>query len=153
MSGGVELKVKGTAEFEAVKARLKQAADRGLNRELSQALNRATKPLKAAAKANALSDLPKRGGLAAAVAASKFSTRTRTGKDPSVRIEVKGLSVSNLRALDRGTLRHPTFGHRDRWVTQQVHVDWFTAPMQAGAEPVRRELSQALDTIAQRIGG
>lgn len=151
MSGGVELKVSGANTFGALSARLKEAGDKGLRRELFKALNRSTKPLKEAARASALAELPKAGGLAEKVAASQFSTRTRAGANPSVRIVVKGLSVSNLRRIDRGSIRHPVYGNRDVWVDQKVDAGWFTKPMEGGTSLVRIEIEKAMSEIARRL--
>lgn len=120
---------------------------KGLRRELYRGIMRATKPLKKAAQDSAHANLPQRGGLAARVGKSKFRTKTTGGgQNVGVRITSSGGS-----GLDRGRLRHPVFGNRSVWVTQQVEPEWFTRPMRAGAPAVQREILQAMDDVAAKI--
>lgn len=123
--------------------------------EFRKALNRATKPIKEDAKANALATLPKRNGLAKTVAGSTYSTRYSQGANAGVRIEVKGKGRKgkpvNVYALDNGTVTHPTYGHRPE-VVQRVRPQWFTGePVRKGVEHCARELLVALDTIVESL--
>lgn len=148
-----DLEITGGAEaLERVARRLKDAGEVGLRRELLAAIRKAAKPIPAAAKASALDKLPRRGGLAARVAASRIGIRTRTtGRNVGIRVEAKGLY--NLRRMDAGTVRHPDFGNRDRWFSQPVPEGWFSKPAEAAAGDVRGEIEDAMNTIADRIGG
>lgn len=132
--------------------RLKEAGDKELRRELFKALNRATRPLKLAAKESALTSLPNGGGLNVWVAKNvRIGTRNRlAGRNPGVRIQAdrKG---SDIAAMNRGRLRHPVFGNRQVWVTQQIRPGWFSRPMAAGAPAVRRELNHVLEDFAGRL--
>lgn len=130
---------------------LREQGEKTLRREVYRGINRATKPMRANAKAAARARLPHRGGLAERVARSRLTTRTRlVGRNPSVRIIAT--SPDNVRRIDRGTVRHPVFGHTDRWVTQPVNPGWFTDPMEAGAVRARREVEQALRDVARQLG-
>lgn len=145
----VEVTVRGGDEIAHVARLLRSIDDKELRKDFHAALNRATKPLKAAAQNNAAATLPSRGGLAALVASGSWRTSAKTGRDAGVRIAVKG--KADLDALDRGTLRHPVFGNRGTWVTQQVTPGWFSKPMEAGAPEVRKELLAAIDEIVRRL--
>lgn len=147
-----DLQIKGADKLDQVAKALKQAGDKELKKELYAGLNRATKPLRAAAKKSAEANLPRKGGLNRRVARARMSTRRRGGRDPGIKIVAKGLD--QLGRIDaRGEVKHPVYGHRDRWVTQDIPEaqGWFTDPMQAGAEDVRKELVKTLDGIAKKI--
>lgn len=145
----VDISIEGADELARVGRQLRQVADKELRKELLAGLNRATKPLKESAKRSAQTSLPRRGGLAAKVAGSRFATRSRlSGRDPSVRITAKGM---DLRSLDTGSLRHPVFGNRKVWVTQRVARGWFSKPIESGADEVRREILNVLEDITRRL--
>lgn len=144
--------IAGLQRFAKLSKDLRVAGDKDLRKELYRGLQRATKPLKDDAKANARRVLPGRGGLADRVARARFNTRSRAGRNPSVKItaqDAKGRSV-DLVALDDGSVRHPTFGRRP-WVKQDVTPGWFTEPMQAGAPEVAREVIAAIDAVITKF--
>lgn len=142
----VSLQIKGAEQFGDLARSLRAAGDKDLKRELYRGLNRAAKPLKAEAKKSAAATLPKSGGLAARVAKSKFSTRTRTGRDPGVSIVVTGTALST----DRGYVSHPVFG-TGAWVRQSVKGGWFSNTMRRSAPVARREVIKAMDDVADKI--
>lgn len=148
--------VTGAEDLERLGRQLKELGDKELRRELFRGFARATKPLKADVKRSAVRSLPHRGGLNQWVADAKIATRTRvSGKSVGVRIagsrSNKQQRKSDLNAINRGRLRHPVFGNRKVWVTQQVTPGWFTVPLVAGADVVRTELVQVMDDVAERL--
>lgn len=147
-----DLQVTGYEKFDAVARALKQAGDKELRKELSAGLNRATKTIRADAKQSAEDKLPRRGGLNKRVARARLSTKRSGGRDPGVRIVAKGLEQLGL-IDERGLVRHPVYGNRGRWVTQDVKEaqGWFTDPMNAGADEARRALVKSLDEIARKL--
>lgn len=150
-----DIVVRGAEDIAAVSKALRAMDDKELRREFHRGINRATKPLKEDAKANARATLPRRGGLNNFVAKTSLSTRTRSGQNPGVRIVAqktkKAGRKSDVNAIDRGRLRHPVFGNRKVWVTQTVTPGWFTKPMENGAERVRKELLGVLDDVKGKI--
>ncbi len=85
-------------------------------------------------KARALDTLPKRGGLNKWAAATRITAKIEIG-GRRVRVTLRGTrgsqgGVSDLRALDRGRVRHPSWGRRGRsqWHTQIVRPGYFTEP-------------------------
>lgn len=151
----MDIVIKGADDFARLARDLRAIDDKELRREFYAGINRATKPLKADAKASARRDLPKRGGLNEFVAKTSLTTRSRGGQNPGVRIVArkskKGGRKSDVDAIDRGRLRHPVFGNRRVWVEQRVRPGWFTEPMEAGAGPVRRELLGVLDDVKRKV--
>lgn len=136
---------------------LRQAGNKELTRDFYRGLNRAVRPAKDAAKRAAETDLPQRGGFAAEVARSRFSSKIRTGqKNPQVTIWANPskrarAEVRDLRATDRGRLRHPLFGNRDHWFTQQIKPGWFTNAMRDQAPQVQRNLQAVMRDTVNRI--
>ncbi|MBM7788851.1 hypothetical protein [Tenggerimyces flavus] len=140
--------IKGAKQLEQFSKALR-TAPKEIQREGYRALNSVTAPLKRDAKASALVTLPRRGGLAGKVAGSKFTTKRRGGQNASITIVAKG--GVDIRAMDKGSLRHPVFGRMWLWVLQRVKSKWFTRPMEKGAPKVRRELVKAMRQISRKI--
>ena len=142
--------IRGADDFARIAKHIK-AAGKDARKEFHKALNRSTKPLKDAMKANA-DILPSKGGLADRVRRARYSTQARGGNNPGVKIVVrdsKGRKV-DLDALDRGTVRHPTYG-RAPWVEQRVAPNVLTDPFQEGAEQVRDDLITAIEALARQM--
>jgi hypothetical protein len=121
-----------------------------MRKELNKRLRVAAKPLIPEARAEARKTLPKAGGLAALVARAPMRVQVRTGKEAGVRIVV-GKDRSGARAANHGEIRHPVFGNRETWVTQQVPPDWFDRPMQRSAPHIRPELEKAIVSVLDDI--
>lgn len=141
------IEVQGAEQLAHLSKRLKEAADKGLQRELSKALRDATAPVKGAARESALATLPRHGGLNVRVANSKFSTRRRPDG-----LRVSAQNAYALKQLDEGVSRHPVFGHRDRWVVERVNPGWWSKPVERLAPEARAEIIKAMDRIAAKIG-
>lgn len=117
---------------------------RGANREM----RRAGEPAVNAAHARARAILPHAGGLGGRVSRATITvTVSETGDTVRLTIAVHGSSPS----IDRGRVRHPVYGHRDRWVWQNVPPGWFTVPMHDTEQDMRRRLlvvaAQTVETI------
>lgn len=138
----------------AVAKALREAKDKGLNKAMRQAVNAAVAPAQDAVRAGARSDLPRRGGLADRVAGSKFRTQRQAGRAPGftmiMRLPKKGGAV-DLRAMNRGRLRHPVFGNRGTWVTQNVPAGWFEAALAPVKAKVAEDLTAAVRDMARRL--
>lgn len=144
-------------QLAAIGKALKEMGDKGLNREFSKAVAKATKPLKAELKQSALATLPKRGGLAAKVAGAKYSTRrANSARAVGIRITVTGQHLA-LARMDKGQVRHPVFadGHKGRdewtWVNQPVTPGWHSKVIEKTGAEVGRQIQEAMDMIARKI--
>jgi hypothetical protein len=96
----------------------------------------------------------KRESLAARVMNANYSIKTVAGRNPTVRFTAKdsqGRSV-DLRKLDGGIVRHPTFGHSP-WEDQAVNPGWFTDPLEKLGPEVKSALEGVVDTIEKIISG
>jgi hypothetical protein len=151
-----EVVVKGAEQLARLSRQLKEAGDKGLQRELTKAISQAVKPLKSELPASARSHLPRRGGLAERVAASKVGFSRRT-KGNTVGLRVQAKNAYHLAQMDKGHVRHPVFKRKEERnrsavrVTQKVDPGWFTDPTEAAAPRIRREVQQAMDTVAKKI--
>lgn len=144
----IDVRLEGGEAAARVARELRRLGDKDIRRDLNRALTRATVPMRVAAKASAKARLPRRGGLGRDVAAKRMRTVIAGG---GVSVNV-GTRREQLRLMDeKGIVRHPVFGNRSAWVTQEVHRGWFTEPMNAGAPVARRELLGVLDRVAARI--
>lgn len=147
---GINITVTGAHRLEGLAKRLKEAGDRGLKLELTRSLRLAARPLTEAARQGALDTLPHKHGLASEVAGGRFAVQIRTsGKTVGVRFVAN--SHHDVRAMNRGILRHPVWGHRDRWVTQRIRPHWFDVPVERAAQQVRPLLLEAMDRVAKQI--
>lgn len=150
-----DFRITGVDDLERLARRLKEIGDKDLSRELRDGIARATAHVRQDIEDAAERELPKRGGLNAWVAASKFSTSVRGGKNPSVRLTGKRKNKvgkqSDLAAIDTGRVRHPVFGNRKAWVVQQVRPGFFSRPAETGAELVRREVFAVIADIDRRL--
>lgn len=147
-----DVSVSGQRDLRRLAERLHQAGSPvGIRREVTKALNKATEPAKDAVAQSALDILPHSGGLAELVASARISTRTTLrGSNPSVRLTGR-LSGHDLRAIDRGRLRHPVFGNRGAWVTQNVPPGFWTKPLERNARRTRLEVVFAMRAVARMV--
>lgn len=138
-------------ELRALSRDLKAAGRHDLRKELFRGLNRGTKPLRAAAKANALATLPQRGGLNRRVAASNITVRGGGAKVTIVARPSKRGGPFDPAQVNAGGVTHPTFGHDPTVTTQGFKPGWFTDPMLEGADEVREELLDAIEVVAHEL--
>lgn len=149
-----DVRVHGANELARVGRLVKEAGDKDLKREFFRALNSSVKPLTASVKEETPRYMPAR--YAALLQRDlKVRTRRRTSqRNPALYLvgQAKRGNVSrDIRSLERGRLRHPLFGDRSHWYDQTVNAGWWTGPLNAGADVVRRELVQALERIAAKV--
>lgn len=169
-----EVEVAGGEQLAALYRRVREAGDNDLRRELLRGIRVAVKPLPVAVKAAARSTLPSRGGLAGMVAGASITSRTRTTasrqQDVGVRLigqrerdrskaarkgkkgaERPPSRFVDIAAVDRGVIRHPVFGNREAWVSQQVRPGFWSGTINERADEVERDIVQAMDRVAAKI--
>lgn len=101
-------------------------------------------------RAEAIEDLPHRGGLNKWVAATRLTVQIRINSR-TARVSLKGgrnsaRKRSDIRAIDRGRVRAPAWGHRGpgAWHSQGVAPGFFTRPA-ADSPSWRAAIVQAAD--------
>lgn len=139
----------GPDQLARISRQLKEEANRGLRLELDRALREAVAPLRQALPESARQTLPRRGGLADQVAASRVGVR-RIPVSRGGGLRLVATNNRALRNLDRGRLRHPVFG-RDDWVTQPVTPGWWSKPIEDAGPQVQAAVQEAVGRVADRI--
>jgi hypothetical protein len=132
--------INGADQLIRLSKALKEAGAKDLQRELAKAINTAMKPVKADLQRSAGS-LPRRGGLAAEIAGSKYSTRRNKN---GLRLVAKG--KYSLYHLDQGQVRH---GKGNK--VQSIQPGWFTDVTEAAAPEVRKEITDAMQIVIRKI--
>lgn len=141
----------GSAQLREVALRLKATGQSGLKVEMTRALRTGAAPLIPAVKNSAIEKLPKEGGLNRQVAGQKITVSIRTGPRTSgVRLTT---TAPDTAQTNSGFVRHPVFGHRDRWVTQQIPdaSGWWTDPLTAASPAITPVLIAVIDGVSERI--
>ena len=109
-------------------------------REVQRRLDEPLPQIRAKVKASALTKMPSRGGLAAWAAAAHVTAQVqRFGDKVTAHLKVHRTSLyraSDLRALDRGRVRHPSWGRRgtDDWHIQLVKPKVYSEPIAESPE-------------------
>lgn len=145
------IEVRGADQLAALARALKEAGEKGLQRELARGIAKAVRPFKAAVANSASDTLPSSGGLAARAAAGSVPRVRRNAN--GVRMVATGKQgLKGLRALNAGTVRHPVYG-RDAWVSQSVAPGFWDRAVEEVAPEVRKGIEEAMDAVAKKIGG
>lgn len=126
-------------------------------RNLRVAIRKPFPAVRAKVRASAKAILPKRGGLNAWAAAIRVNLTLKATTTRSAGVIVKGGrnsagGRSDVRALDRGRVRAPSWGRRGQgaWHTVLVEPGFFTTPVVEAEEwhaEIEQAVSDALDTI------
>jgi len=146
----MDIRIEGAEQLAIVGKRLR-GADKQLRKDLLAGIRQVGRPLNEAAKASALAELPSKGGLNRVVARSRMSVQTRTG-GKQVGVRLKATNAHDIGAMDRrGRLRHPVYGNRKAWVTQQIRTGWYTRPLEQRAPLVRDHVMKAIERTAHEI--
>lgn len=139
-----------SAQLEALSARLRALGLGELQRELGDAIQRATAPVPQAIRSGLPGRLPNRY---AAELDDDLDIRTsRRGGTVAIVGRTRGAKQRKLRRLDQGVLEHPLWGDRAYWYRQAVRPGWFTQPIQDDQPRVREEVEAALTRIGDRLG-
>lgn len=151
----------GAEKLAAVGARLKEAGDGRLRRELLAGVRNAAKPVIPAIRESAGHYLPRSGGLAALVASQKFAVRTSLS---SGKVSLVGSGMKSMTSIDEGTVRHPTFarttahsggnlvGRRmGEWHAQKVTPRFFTRPIEDHEPEIKQGIEKVMSQTAAQI--
>src|SRR4029077_7901479 len=99
--------------------------DRKIVNDMAKEIRQGAAPIRSAIKAWAVATLPHAGGLGSWVARARITTTVRRSAS-NAGVTIKGSrSVSDLKSIDAGRVRHPAWGHRP-WVAQSVPAGFFT---------------------------
>ncbi len=151
----------GNKQLDLLAIRMRAAGDGGLRRELLAGLRAGVRPVIPALQEAARSELPRKGGLGEWVAGSRFTVRTsltpgvarvQIVNQPSRDTSRRG-SGSVQFGSDKGVVRHPVFGHMDRWAQTTVRSGWFSRTVEGKLPEVTAELTATMRAVADRLAG
>ena len=137
-----------TSNFKDLSRRLNTAA-RDIPQELASAAEKTIKKLPTKLKGSALSTLPRHGGLNRTVA---FKTRFSVHRIPSG-ARVVGQMAYDIEGLDAGHAIHPLFGNPSHWYRETVRPGWWSHVVDAVEPDAKKDMTQALENIKQKIEG
>jgi hypothetical protein len=151
----VDIRITGTSELARVQHRLKLVGDTGLGKQMGKQLRAAVAEFAPAARKEALAAMP--SGYGPTLSRSlNFRLRVRdTAYTSDVRIRVTGKGRKELRdvpRLNRGRLRHPLFGNRNRWYDQRVRPGFVDRPADRLLPDAAKRMQAVIDYVADQIG-
>ena len=147
--GGIDLIVSGAEDYRKQARKLDDIGTRKLKAAIRREVTQATKPTRVAIKNAARADLPKKGKLNRWAAVTPSAKTRFSGKDSGVTVSMRKKG-HDLRALNRGRLRHPLFGNRNFWFNQDVKPGFFTDTIAADADGIRKRVFDAIDDTVNR---
>ncbi len=152
MPNGVSVNVTGGNAAHALAKRLKALNDKDLQKELSRGISRAMKPAAKNVKTSVPEYMPSGYAPTLAKALSLRTSNLASG------LRITGTAKGNPRPrkvddLNKGRLRHPLFGNRDKWYGQTVRERFFDEPLEAMAPEVRAALDKVLSEVAAKLRG
>lgn len=151
----MDLRVQGAQQFRDLALRCK-AADKALMTELRKGVGKAVRPLGEQIRAEVPAAMP--SGYAPVLSRSlRHRVSTRTGvANFGVSLTTFAEGKSDRRrvvAMDRGSLRHPLFGNRNRWYATRVRPGFWSRPVEDGKDDAVRGAVKAMDQVAAKIAG
>lgn len=141
--------VDGLEQLTRLSAALRTEANRGLRLELNKALRDTTADFPEAFRTAAMR-LPKRGGLASDVAASRIRV-VRRSSGSAAGITITATNAYLIGRMNRGRLRHRVWGG-DVWVNQAVPPGLWDDPIREKTPKIKRGVEDALNNVGRRIG-
>lgn len=129
------------------------SVDPKLKRALTRRLGMIGRPMgQRVLRAGAMS-LPQRGGLSARVASGKVSQSSVVpGHVPGLKLILRTQEGYSLPRMNDGMLRHPVYGHRKVWVSQQIRSGGFSDAFEAEAPTVRKAILDAMSDAVADLG-
>lgn len=130
-------------DAQRIASALRSAGTKDLRRELRKIVSEETKPTRRKIRQSALDHLPQKGGL------NKWAARTPSvntdfrEKSAGVRIRMSRKGHDYV-SLNKGRLRHPVFGDRKNWVTQDIDSGFFDTPIREDSDDLKQRIVAAL---------
>lgn len=151
----IEGRIDGRAELRRVQGIL-AGSDAELTAAVRKGLPGALDPLKVEIPEAARARMPTSGGYAALLAAAtRVLVRIATGEaSATVKVTAMGKRESrDIRARNRGSLRHPTYGNKSSrgWQNQRVRPGMVDDPLKKAERRTVRMVKKARDLVAEHI--
>lgn len=163
----VEVRVTGAATLHRVAAQIRAEGSKDLSRDLSRALSKASEPVRQAIRASAEETMPREGGYNAVFLKHlRFRQTKRTGSsEASVLLATYSDGQTerrDIRALERGDLRHPVFGRSrpgrrkgervaNPWAVTSIRAGFWKRGTDGAADEAEKEVTRVVDEFAKRL--
>lgn len=134
-------------QFRVFAGQLKQA-DRKVRGAVRKGIRDAVRPVVDGVVAEGAEDMP--GGLAAHVVAKGSRPQTRQSAN-AVTVVFGKKSGPQIGALDEGSVRHPTYGHKP-WVSQAVPAGTFSKALEDRLPDVRDAVAKHVEQAMRELG-
>lgn len=144
----MSIEIRGAEQLAKLSRDLRAAGERELSRELTQGIRKGVEPGKINIKQHLGTDLPQRGGLARSMRGMRFNIRI-SGRNG---VRLTASHRYQLKLIDQGMVRHPLFGDREHWYTTRFAPNVITDAWNETADQVRREVTDAAQRVANKIG-
>lgn len=166
----LEFRIDGAATLHKVAARMRAEGRKDLSRTMGRALSQAADPLKATIRTEAEAVMPKRGGYEAVFSKSlRFRLDRRNGsQSATVQLITYAEGAGqrrDIRALERGNLRHPVFGRSHRlkkgvragnlranpWAVTSIRPGFHKRGTAHAMEQAQKQLTKVISDYADRL--
>jgi hypothetical protein len=154
-----------TGEYTAAARRLHEAGP-AVQKAFGNAIREVAKPLGRDVLITGAARMPRRGGLAYRIASANVTVQATAMR---AQITLRTRERYDLKALDRGVLRHPVFEHEVKrttrirrrrvstgqrlWVEQRVPANAFSDPFEAAAPMIRAKVLAATQrALSEAVG-
>lgn len=161
--------IAGAAQLRRVAAAIRAEGDKGLGKQMGEALRRAARPVQASVRTE-YAKLPVKGGYAAEFSKSlRFRTALKAGaRVAAFRLLTFADGTSerrDIQALEGGKLRHPVYGRSRKlrrgkragtivanpWAVTTVRGGFHRRGTDDAADAAEREMTKVLDEFASRL--
>lgn len=148
----MRVKVTGTEQLSKIADVLQaQGNSKALKRRMAKSFKKAAEPITRDQVRNLAEKLPHRGGAAETISRQAKTTVRTSWATPSVTIS-DSWPGHDIKAIELGSLRHPTFGRRHgEWHTTSVEPGLLAGPFNDHKPTVVAELAKEMDTLAEEI--
>lgn len=147
----MDAQVKGADDFHKLAEKMRRAEKRRLRQALIKGLRDIARPVGEAGVRGGAEAMPQAGGLSDRVARTSVRQDNNLGSKPKITITLRSRDGYDLSAMERGQIRHPTFGHSP-WVRQGVPSGAFSEAIEREADQVRDRLREELERVIEEIG-
>lgn len=161
----VTVRIEGSAELKRVAAQIKAQGGKGLGREMSAGLRKASRPVQDSVRREFAAALPSRGGYRATASKSqRFRTSVKSGaRTGFVQLTTFAEGTSQrreIRALNAGVLRHPVYGRSrntrtgrrpNPWAVTRIRSGFFDRGTDEARPLAEAAMRDVLDDFARRL--
>jgi hypothetical protein len=155
-----EFEIRSSQSLAALGRRLAVAGDGRLRRQLLTPIRTSVQEAIPAVRESARTTLPRRGGLADEVAGVAYGVRLSLAASGG-RVSFVGRGMKEIRDIDGGNLRHPTFARftsggavgrgKGEWHAQKVTPGFASKPLTKQVPKIRFKIELAMQRTAEEI--